>query len=415
MVTDVRRYRRRGMSAAVCFAAATAGCAGAGSPDGSSLGPIATLAPPAGVRSAEPNLAVGPDGRVWLSWLEPLGDTATALRLSAYDGAVWSAPTTVVARSDLFVNWADFPSVFATANGRLIAHWLQRSDTARYAYDVRVSQSADGGATWSTSLVVHRDGTRTEHGFVTLFAAAAGDSVAAVWLDGRRFAGENADDQMQLATTTIAGDGSLGIETLLDERICDCCQTDAALTARGAVVVYRDRSPEEIRDIYLVRRDDAAGWGAAIRVHADGWRIPGCPVNGPAVAARGDTVAVAWFTAANDTGRVRVAYSQDAGETFNAPQRIDDGNPIGRVDVQLIGGGRGVVTWLERLDSARAAIRVRVVSPNGSARHARTIVETPAARSSGFPRTVQRGNELIFAWTAPGDSGRVNVARAAIR
>lgn len=53
-----------------------------------------------------------------------------------------------------------------------------------YAYDVHISRSNDGDASWSRPLVPHRDGTATEHGFVSLFTTQDA-SLAAVWLDGR--------------------------------------------------------------------------------------------------------------------------------------------------------------------------------------------------------------------------------------
>jgi hypothetical protein len=381
------------------------------------LGSIDTLVSPAGLHSAEPNVAAGPDGRVWLSWLERSGDSLTSLRVAAFDGTSWSTPASVTSRADLFVNWADFPSIFATSTGRLVAHWLQRSDTTRYAYDVRISQSSDGGATWSPSQILHRDRSRAEHGFVTLFAGAD-DSVTAVWLDGRKMATDGAAAEMQLATTTIARDGSLGAESFVDERICDCCQTDAAISSRGPVITYRDRSDAEIRDIYVVRREGSS-WTSPVLVHQDGWKIPGCPVNGPAIAARGDTVVVAWFTAAADTARVRLAWSYDAGTTFAAPLRIDGGLPLGRVDVQLTDSSRAVVAWIERTDSANAEVRLRVAQPNGALSAPITLAATTAARSSGFPRmTLQRSGTvpaLIVAWTQATDTSRVRVARVRLR
>lgn len=381
------------------------------------IGAIDTLQSPAGPRSGEPNVSAAPDGRVWMSWLEASGDSSTALKVAAFSGNGWSAPVTVVSRRDLFVNWADFPSVFAANDGRLVAHWLQRSDTGKYAYEVRVSQSKDSGATWSAPTVLHRDRRPAEHGFVSLFAGA-GDSVGAVWLDGRKSAMKGQPHEMQLATTTIAASGSLGAESMVDERICDCCQTDVAITSRGPVVVYRDRSDAEIRDIYVVRREGGS-WSTPVAVHNDNWMIPGCPVNGPAIAARGDTVAVAWFTAAHDTARVRLAYSFDAGQTFAAPLRIDGGLPVGRVDVQLADSGRAVVAWLERTDSAAAELRLRAALPNGALSAPVTLALTSGSRASGFPRmTLQRHDDdqaLIAAWTIAGDSARVHVARVRLR
>ncbi len=402
--------------AAILYLAVVVGCESLPPASAAMLGMIDTLTSPAGPRSGEPNVAAGPDGRVWLSWLEQTRDSMTALRVAAFNGSAWTVPVTVIERRDLFVNWADFPSLFATSTARLIAHWLQRSDTAKYAYDVRISQSTDSGTTWSPPKILHRDRGRAEHGFVTLVAGAA-DSATAVWLDGRKFPSAE-PDEMQLATTTIAPDGSLGSETMVDQRICDCCQTDAAVTSRGLVVAYRDRSDAEIRDIHVVRRD-GEGWTAPTAVHQDGWKIPGCPVNGPAIAARGDTVVVAWFTAPDDSARVRLAFSYDAGTTFSPPLRIDGGSPVGRVDVHLGDSGKAVVVWLERTDSANAQLRLRVAAPTGALSAPILLAATSPSRGSGFPRMALqrsgRGSSLIVAWTQAADTSRVHVARVQLR
>jgi hypothetical protein len=216
---------------------------------------------------------------------------------------------------------------------------------------------------------------------------------------------------MQLGNARIGPDGGIAPSTMIDDRICDCCQTSAAMTSRGPVVVYRDRSPDEIRDIGIVRRVDGK-WTQPSHVHADGWHIEGCPVNGPSVVADGERVAVAWFTGARDTARVNVAFSTDAGATFSAPIRIDDGNPAGRVDVEFDGAGRALVTWLERVGDSGAEVRLRSISADGSASPAVVVASSAAARSSGFPRLVRSGKELVFAWTQPGDTARVRMAVA---
>lgn len=214
---------------------------------------------------------------------------------------------------------------------------------------------------------------------------------------------------MQLGNGRIAADGGITPSVMVDDRICDCCQTSAATTARGPVVVYRDRSPEEIRDISIVRRVSGQ-WTEPARVHADDWHIEGCPVNGPSVVADGDNVAVAWFTGARDTAKVNVAFSKDAGATFSAPVRVDDGQPAGRVDVEFDNDGSAMVTWLERVGEDGAEVRLRAITPDGVRGDAMVIANSAAARSSGFPRVVRSGDELIFAWTQPGDTARVRMA-----
>jgi hypothetical protein len=54
---------------------------------------------------------------------------------------------------------------------------------------------------------------------------------------------------MALNYTTVGVDGKVGKETVLDTRVCECCQTSAAPTPDGIIAVYRDRSEKEIRDI----------------------------------------------------------------------------------------------------------------------------------------------------------------------
>ncbi len=379
--------------------------------------PLASITPiesPAGLQSGEPNLAVDQSGRVYLSWLERRADSTVSLLLSVRDDGQWSSPATVVSGKDLLVNWADFPSVFVAPSGRIVMHWLQKRAGGKYSYDAVTRQSTDGGATWSEPRLLHDDNAAAEHGFVSFFATD-GDSVEAIWLDGRATGGghEGHRGSMQLGNSRIGPDGGIAKSVMIDDRICDCCQTSAAMTARGPVVVYRDRSPDEIRDIAILRRVDGK-WTEPAHVHADEWHIEGCPVNGPSVVAAGEEVAVAWFTGARDTARVNVAFSHDAGATFGPPVRVDDGNPVGRVDVEFDVGGRALVTWIERVGEEGAEVRVRAIAPDGNRSPAMMVANSAAARASGFPRTVRSGDEFIFAWTQPGDTSRVRMAVARV-
>src|SRR5215208_1625329 len=155
--------------------------AGCSSPEADATAKLVSLPSPAGSRSGEPFLASDASGAVHMTWIERTGDSTHAIRYARLDGNTWSAPTTVIERRDLFVNWADYPSVIATASGRLVVHWLQRSGNGRYAYDVRIAQSADRGLSWSDGTVLHTDRSAGEHGFVATWIAP-GDSVRAAWL-----------------------------------------------------------------------------------------------------------------------------------------------------------------------------------------------------------------------------------------
>lgn len=369
---------------------------------------------PAGPDSRDPELVSTPDGRVILSWVEVTGENAYALRFAVRDAAGWSEPRTVAQGDNWFVNWADFPSVIALADGSLAAHWLVRSGTGTYAYDVNVSRSADGGKTWERPLVPHTDGTQTEHGFVSLLPLQDG-RLGAVWVDGRATKDVKKESgplpvSMQLRYAAIDARGRLSDEALLDERICECCQTSAAMTSEGPIAVYRDRSEKEVRDISFVRQRPG-GWSAPATVHADNWQLNACPINGPSVAADGRRVALAWFTGEGDSPRVQVAFSADAGATFGTPARVDDGDALGRVDVVMLADGSALVCWMSGGPEG-GANKVRRVTADGSLGPVTVIARTDVSRSSGLPRMARMGDTVFFAWTQFGKPSQVRTATA---
>jgi BNR repeat-like domain len=367
--------------------------------------------------SREPELNATHDGRIILSWVEKIGDKRYALRTAIRDGKGWSETRTVAAGENWFVNWADFPSVIALKDGSLAAHWLVKSGSGTYAYNVNIARSTDGGKTWSKPLVPHLDNTQTEHGFVSLIPLADG-RVGAVWLDGRNMQGmkDNHDEDkplgvsMTLRYAAIDSKGNISDEAQLDEHVCECCQTSAALTSDGVVAVYRDRSQNEVRDIYSARQSNGT-WSAPQAVHADNWEINGCPVNGPSIAADGQRVAVAWFTGANDAPRVKIAFSNDAGATFGKAIEVEEANAVGRVDALLLPDGSALLCWMAgSVESGE--IKVRRISPDGTLGPASVIAKTDISRSSGFPRMARLGDEVHFAWTEFGNPSNVRTATA---
>ena len=372
---------------------------------------VDSIASPVGPGSAEPNLTVGAKGKVYMTWLEP-ADSGHALRIATLTGNAWSTPVTIRAGRDFWVNWADFPSIEVLGDRQLAVHWLRRTGKPTYAYEVRIAQSADDGRTWSKAIVPHRDTSLQEHGFVAMWRE--GNKLGAVWLDGRKFQHEthDASNEMMLMTTTIDRKGVRGPEVQLDDRTCDCCQNAVAVTSSGPVIAYRNRTADEIRDIYVMRRVDGK-WTAGVPVFNDNWKIAACPVNGPALASSGNRVALAWFTGAQDTARVKVAFSKDGGATFGSPTRVDGGSPGGRVDAVLLADGSALVSWIERIGGDTAAVRVRWVSPDGKSGDAITVAKsTGAPRASGVPKMVLAGDQVVFAWTVPGRPSTIRVARA---
>jgi hypothetical protein len=372
---------------------------------------VEPLVIPAAGQSAQPQLTASARG-VILSWLEHDEQTAT-LRFAERTAGAWSAPVTVASSDNWFVSWADVPTVLRLSDGTIVAATNPATDASIEAYNLQLTYSRDEGKTWSAPIAPHHDTTTTQHGFATLFEMPD-RRLGVVWLDGR---------DMELNTTATDG-GSMGVyftsfdhawtqdaETAIDARVCECCQTSAVMTPDGPVVAFRDRSPREVRDIN-VSRLAAGAWSQPRPLHVDGWQIEACPVNGPALSARGSTIAAAWFAAPGDEGHAFAAFSSDAGRTWSDPIRLDDGTSLGHVDVELLDDGSAVASWVEFADQ-RAQLRIRTVKPSGERSVAVTLAGTGEGYVTGYPRLARHGNEFLLAWiesTASRGSQQVKAA-----
>jgi hypothetical protein len=361
--------------------------------------------PPVGLGSRYPNIAETDRGFA-LCWFEPKGD-AFQLKMSEYDGHRWADPVLIREGSDFFVNWADFPSIYYAGEHWFAAHWPQKSGDGPYDYDVKVSQSFDRGQSWTKPVTAHRDGKKGEHGFVSFFMDPKG-SLALAWLDGRKMTaghGDHGYGAMNLFTTTLDKSGNLGPETLLDDKVCECCPTSVAETNDGIVLAYRDRSDSEIRDMYAVRLSGTE-WTSPAPIHSDNWKIAGCPVNGPKLATKGNMLASVWFTSPDETPQVLFALSNDNGKSFQAPIRLDGGTPIGRTDILWLSGRKALTSWMEYGEEITHIV-FRTVSIDGRLGKPFIAAEIDAGRASGYPVITRIGRKIFLSWTSSGETGKV--------
>lgn len=366
---------------------------------------IETLKFPSASNSGEPFLTASADGTVYASWLEKLGHGSTRLLFSVLreDAENWTSPLLIAQGDNWFVNWADVPSIAVGPDNRMVAHWLERMGSGRYAYGIRFSLSQDGGKSWSPPVWLHEDLSGTEHGFASLSFDSAG-TVDAIWLDGRAMA--KGEGRMSIIARRINPDGSLQKEFVVDEQTCECCPTAITRMESGSLLAaYRDRSDSHIREI-AVSRMQQDSWSEPNFVSADAWRISACPVNGPAIDAFGSAVGVAWFSAPEDMAKVQMTFSDDGGRSFDLAVRVNEGRPVGRVGLQMLGENRAVVTWIEAAAPAdtEAGIKMRIIHRDGTLEKPVIVAATSASRASGYPRVAGQGNRLVFLWTEVGSA-----------
>lgn len=359
---------------------------------------ITDLQNPASSNSKFPRLFTDNSGSVFMSWYET-EETFTLLKYSKLDGKTWSTPELISSSDTWFINWADF-SNFVAADGKPIAsHTLSKRPDNKYSYDVQLI-----GLQSKNTKLAHSDGTPTEHGFVSL-QATSDSTFYAVWLDGRNTGNSHGHDDhvgnLDAAMTIRGAEFNLNLDILseaeIDNSTCDCCNTALTTIPGGLIVAYRNRTADEIRDIYVSRFVDGS-WSEGTPVFDDNWNIAACPVNGPALSSFNETVALSWFTGAENAPQTKLAFSTDSGLNFSEPILLAGDQVIGRVDVQMIDENKAWVSYLDRGENS-AQLVIKKINTKGEVLDERIIPGIDPSRSTGFPQITKKGDAILVAWT----------------
>ena len=339
-----------------------------------------------------PYLSKSDDGALLYLWVES-SDSLTSLYFSKYDGSRWAAKKEIDSGTNWFVNWADYPSITDLGEGALMVHYLEKSGDGKYAYDVKLIGSKDGGSTWGEAFSPHTDGTETEHGFVSIVASGS-KQADVVWLDGRNYV-EGGSKNMTLRSARVNTDGLLEASQELDDRICDCCSTSLISQNGRALAYYRDRSDSEIRDISRVALNSPL---QSSDVSQDNWEIAGCPVNGPRASVYDQTLhALAWFTGANGNREVLLKFDRDG--ILSQKYKLDKGSPLGRVDLDWIDEKTVLVSWMEETAEDQAQIMLRRIEVDGQMAEPQVIADVSSSRGTGVPQLEILKGQAFVAWT----------------
>jgi hypothetical protein len=347
--------------------------------------------------NAQPSLVSG-EGSLSLSWISSNEGNKSTLNFSQLKEGKWTNTQTMATGSNWFVNWADFPA-HAINENLILSSYLKKSDSGTYTYDVILSLQKLSGEKVKEDFLLNTDGVKAEHGFVSIIPNH-NQGFFITWLDGRNTVDKDLDGYhkpMTIRFAEITNKGDIIDESELDSATCDCCQTSIAVTNKGPVVVYRDRSDKEVRDIYIARKINGI-WGVPTPIHNDGWEINGCPVNGPKVASNSNNLAISWFTVSNEKPTVNLSFSKSNGASFGTLIKINDDDAIGRVDVAFLNPQEVLVSYIEG-DDVGTYLRIKKVSIDGKVSAPITISKIDGGRNSGVPQLEILDNEAFIVWT----------------
>lgn len=257
--------------------------------------------------AGDPSLALDEHGRVALTWVtrDSLGKDAW-LAVSADSGAHWSEPVRLNTAPHQVSSYTESRPVVAWGrDGLLAAAWAATRAGGEDASDIAVRVSADGGAEWGAVSLVNSDHTDPRsgyHGFMSVNVLPDGRPIVA-WIDGRASAGLAGEPERAEIYVSTSPDGGVtwSANTRVAREVCSCCRISLAST-RGesgnveVAVAYRGAA-NDLRDPRLaISRDAAASFALDTLVSADRWKLPGCPLVGPALTLTPEGGYVAWYT-----------------------------------------------------------------------------------------------------------------------
>ena len=335
-----------------------------------------------------------------LSWIERNTDGEARLQMATWNGSEFDEIRLIAKSKGMFANWADIPSLVEAPSGDLYAHWLNRIGNETYAYGIQIERSIDHGKSWQSLGWLHNDTSATEHGFVSLIPENR--HVRAFWLDGRQM--KKPTGKMMLRTAILDGN-EIKSENMIDDNVCTCCPTGAIQLPGGSAVVYRDRLPQEIRDISLVHLKNDA-WSKPSRIQNDNWVMPGCPVNGPSIATNGYIIAVSRFTVIKNKAKIILRLFKDGQAESGKEITLDENIPVGRCTT-VCSKDAVYNIWIG-VDKKQTVLRMAEVSLSGKIKRKITLVPIDKDRSSGMPRAIFINNYLWVSWTG---SNQVRLGR----
>jgi len=342
------------------------------------------VANPAGDHSLQPNWSTTPDGAVVLSWIEPGKAGAYSLRYAVRRGSAWSEARTVVANRRFFRHPAEAPEVIELGEHQWTAHWVEMPNESSEAEYLYVSASSDG-LKWTEPAIAHKDRSPVEHGLVSMIGNGSGEA-SLFWLTTPK--GE--DGPAYLMRTVVNAEGKEIKEERLDSDVCSCCPTAVAKTSAGFIVAYRDHTPQDVRDIAVLRFEKGQ-WLPSKIVHSDNWKLNACPINAAAITAKDNRVAIAWFTGADNSPKVQIAFSEDSGANFGKPVLVSTGHAKGYASIALDSDGGAIVSWLEN-----ASVLVRRIASSGAPGPVLEVAK--GGEGLGYPRLGHSADGIFIAW-----------------
>jgi hypothetical protein len=358
--------------------------------------------------AAEPATAAGPDGSVYVAWVEHRTNGEADVMLAHLDSAGHARGEAVRLNSEAgrATAWrGDPPTVAVSRDGIVYVGWTARVESASgHADDLYLSVSHDKGQNFASPVKVNDDKGPAVHGMHSLAVAHDG-RLHIAWLDERNVAepqhsgkaeGHHMESNREVFMAYSTDEGrSFSTNRRVATEVCPCCKTALAIGPDNRLYVsWRQVLPGDFRHIAVASSSDGGeAFSQPVIVSDDRWQIAGCPVSGPSLAVGADgALRVLWYSEgrAGETG-LYWSESSDGGRTF-APRRLFYGGQVSGTPVLLNDKDNNfTAVWGEGGSGPSHLVTARL-DVEGH------VIEDTGASNSELPTAAETGDQLYIAY-----------------
>jgi hypothetical protein len=308
-----------------------------------------------------PSVRIDEMGRVSMVWMEEDKDARAVLFASSpAPGEAMDAPVRVN-RPEEVPYWRQEAPALVVSGDEVFVTWgltHPKAGTQQpFATELRLSRSTDRGRTFQPSVLVNDDPGVIQHTFDALHQGPDG-RLHVAWIDGRE---GKKEPGTYVARSTDRG-ATVTKNLKVDDGTCVCCRTALATGPDGTVyVAWRKIFEGNIRETVVARSTDGGEtFEAPVVVGHDQWVFPACPHRPASMGVDQEgRLYVVWYTEGTDEmPSVYLAYSDDHGRTFSEKHKLNSGKTTFPDHPQLAvdPAGRVVVVWEEQAPVRRDVV-----------------------------------------------------------
>lgn len=351
--------------------------------------------------SQRPSLAIAtgfsPTGELWVVGLDAQGRLTA--RSSPDGGKHWTDERQLPTGGDtIAADGESRPHLAFGPNGRVAISYTQPLSKP-YTGQIRLLRSDDGGRSFAPPVTVHHDRQEITHRFDAIAFDGQG-RLHALWIDKREVEAARASGRTDVRGAAIYrnestdGGASFGPDIRLADSSCECCRIALTRNADGTLAaMWRHVFTPNERDHAFALIGGAAS-PAHVRATEDHWALDACPHHGPGLAAAATRgYHAVWFGDRAGVAGVRYGRLTAEGKPDGEPRLLPD-ETAEHADV--ISAGRQVAVVWRSFDGQATRFRAWLSRDDGEHFELKELGRSTA--DNDHPRLARHGDRLFAIW-----------------